>query len=325
MTDGDANGRSKSSVMNLRDLAEQGEASSPLERDLRAMPPEIRQLESPWSTLVGSVPGLTEDLERDFRFGQSVVRFAGGYRLGGSIKGGSSTIWTPVGEQEFGAYSRWQEREGIPRIEDRAAYDELKSLLESNGIEFISVGYRSSLSGASDDYLPSRGYLYRLILAVLRALPAEHLERPEFSRFQLGGWGPDCAKASAYENGTVMIYDFAIRGARRTFGGLLLHEIGHAHDAALPPDLSGQVGDAHATIAKAYALIGLEFLLDSESRKVYQQFLCSEFVAETYVVYTSQGASLRSFIAQQPDEGVREAWERVYDVFREMFSGVEYE
>ena len=60
----------------------------------------------------------------------------------------------------------------------------------------------------------------------MRAVP-----RPEFAALQIGGWGPDSAKASAYDRGAVLMYDFAIRGARRTFMGLFLHELGHAHEA----------------------------------------------------------------------------------------------
>lgn len=287
------------------------------------MPDAMRVLEGPWTTLVGEVEGLTEDLERDFRFGQSVVEFGGGYRLGGSIKGGSSTIWSPVTQAEHDAYAAWERREGIPQHEDREAFDALVELLESNGIEVFNVGYRSS-TRKPREYIASRGFLYRTIFDALRALPESHLARHEFARLQIGGWGPDSAKASAYDNGTVILYEFAIRGARRTFAGLFLHELGHAHETAMTEAQCETLIEAHAVIGAAYELVGLEFLLDGESRKIYQQFLVNEFVAENYVVYTSQGGFLRRFVEEQPDAEVKDAWKQVYEIFRETFDGAEY-
>jgi hypothetical protein len=295
----------------------------PAESRLVEMPPAIRILEGPWTTLVGEVPGLTEDLERDFRFGQAVVQFAGGYRLGGSIKGGSSTIWSPVTEAEHKAYTAWQEREGIPQEEDREAFDALAKLLETYGIEFYNIGYRASTRQLGE-YIASRGFLYRTIHETLEKLPWTHLARPEFARLQVGGWGPDSAKASAYDQGAVLIYEFAVRGASRTFAGLVLHEFGHVHETALAEGQREALIEAHRTIGRAYALVGLEFLLDGESRKIYQQFLVNEFVAETYVVYTSQGGFLRAFIDGQSDEEVKRAWQTVYGIFRATFQGTEY-
>jgi hypothetical protein len=287
------------------------------------MPEEVRALSHGWRSLVDEIPDLTTELEKDFRFGHSVVDFPGGYRLGGSIKGGSSTIWTPVTAHQYAAYQGWVEREGIPQEEDRPAYDALRRLLERHEIAFRNVG--SSEAPDGEHYVPSRGYIYRALLGILKRLPRDHLIRPQFTRLQIGGWGPDSAKASAYADGAILLYDFAIRGARRTFLGLALHELGHAHEASLTQRQLNTLSLAHEVIAQAGALIGLEFLLDGESRKVYQQFLLSEFIAETYVVYVSQGERLRRYTSGQESPTVRGAWQSVYETFRKTFGGVEYE
>jgi len=289
------------------------------------MPEEVRALGRPWTTLVGEVPDLTAELERDFRFGQSVFPFTGGWRLGGSLKGGSSTTWRPAAESDYRAYAAWKEREGIPEEpEDLEAFEELAGFLAANHVELWNLGHKFA-PRLPAEYLPKRGWVYRAALDILRALPKEHLEREDFAELQLGGWGPASAKASAYEGGRVYIYDFALGGAKRTMIGLFLHELGHAHEAALSAAQLDELAVLHAPIAEAGALFGLEFLLDAESRKVYQQFLVSEFAAETYVAYAGAGPALREHIAEQADERVAAAWKRVYHVYKETFAGLEYE
>ena len=123
----------------------------------------------------------------------------------------------------------------------------------------------------------------------------------------------------------VYVYDFALGGAKRTMVGLFLHEMGHAHEVAMPGELLEEMAVMHVPIAEANALFGLEFLLDAESRKVYQQLLVTEFAAETYVAYAAAGPALREHIAAQRSARVAAAWRRVYGIFKETFGGAEYE
>ena len=301
-----------------------GESAPGAPAGRRRLPETARELGRPWTSLVGEVPGLTAELERDFRFGQVVFPFTGGYRLGGSLKGGSSTTWRPAPESDFHAYGAWKEREGIPETEDIEAFEELAGYLAAHQVEFWNMGHKYAPRMPAE-YVPKRGWIYRTALETLRALPAEHILRPAFAALQLGGWGPASAKASAYENGRVFIYDFALGGAKRTMVGLFLHEMGHAHEAAMSEEMLGELGELHGPIAEAGALFGLEFLLDAESRKVYQQFLVTEFAAETYVAYSAAGPALREHIEAQRSARVAAAWRRVYALFRESFGGAEYE
>lgn len=290
----------------------------------RLMPEDVRVLGRPWEPMAGRIPGLTPELERDFRFGQTVFPFGNGFRVGGSLKGGSSTMWRPAAEVDYRAYLAWKSTEGVPdNDDDVGAFEELAALLAASQTEFWNVGHQAG-SRRPAEYVPGRGWVYRMCLAILKQLPEEHLGRPQFAALQLGGWGPASAKASAYEEGRVFIYDFALGGARRTLMGLFLHEMGHAHEAAFKASEIDELSRLHEPIAEGGALLGLEFLLDAESRKVYQQFLVSEFIAETYVAYTGAGNLLRELVAKTAGKP-GESWRRAYEIYRESFGGVEYE
>ncbi len=289
------------------------------------MPDEVRTLGEPWTSLVGEVPGLTAELERDFRFGQTVFPFTGGFRLGGSLKGGSSTTWRPAEESDYQAYHAWKVREGIPEApEDIEAFELLAGFLASYQVELWNLGHKFAQRMPAE-YLPKRAWVYRTALDILRKLPEEHMRNEKFAALQLGGWGPASAKASAYEKGRVFIYDFALGGAKRTMAGLFLHEMGHAHEAGMTGQQLDELAALHAPIAEKNALFGLEFLLDAESRKVYQQFLVTEFAAETYVAYAAAGPALRKHIEDQEDQDAARAWKEAYALFRESFSGREYD
>jgi hypothetical protein len=206
---------------------------------------------------------------------------------------------------------------------DDRAYARLDEILDTNGIELVTK--RTGKRGG-DDAAPYPGFgpLYALCADVLAKLPPSHLRRPTLKRIELGGWGPDSAKASAYKAGSVVMYDFAIRGARRTFVGLFLHELGHAHENAFGAALKEELYASYKVLAAADAFFGIEFLLDRNTRKLYQKFVFNEFLAECYLIYTSCGAALRDFVGTQAAE-VQSAWRVVYDRLRETFDGIEYE
>ena len=158
---------------------------------------------------------------------------------------------------------------------------------------------------------------------IAAALPRDHLVDLAVDCLHVGGWGPDAAKASAYNNGTVHIYDFAVYGAARTLAGLFLHEFGHAFYASLKPEEVNVLAECHDVISRHRGFMGVEYLLDAQSRVVYQEFIPEEFVAETYLLYTACGGALREFIGRQEDEAA-EAWWRAYSVFAHGFHGIGY-
>ncbi len=287
---------------------------------MREVPPDARGLAEPWLSLRASVAHLTPELEREFRFGQRVIELEGKYRLGGAIKGGSSAMWIPATREDFDAYRGWAALEAIPRGRRYVAFYRVRRYLSRRGVEL-----RNGALGTPPGRVFSthHGNAYGMLHRILGALPDSHVRPPRVRAIQLGGWGPDSAKASAYESGVVMLYDFALQGARRTFVGLLLHELGHAAEGGLDEEVRAELRRAHARLTAAGAFLGVEFLLDAESRRAYQASVFEEYFAETYMIYVSQGERLRRFIAGLPP-GVRECWETAYARFVEVFGGIEY-
>ncbi|MHC4390994.1 MAG: hypothetical protein ACYS22_06710 [Planctomycetota bacterium] len=287
----------------------------------RSMPEPFRALRKPWPSLAGSIDGLTPDLEARFRAGQRVSRLEQNYRIGGSIKGGSSSIFEPATEAQHAVYRAWAATEALGSEQAQAVFDRLVSRLAAHRVELRGVQLGSLECAAT--FRPEHGEAYELILGVIEELPETHLERPELEAIRLGGWGPDAAKASAYTERCVHMYDFAMRGARRTFCGLLLHELGHAQAEAFPTRVLAGLLPAHRTIGAAGAFYGLEFLATPAQRQAYQRLSFTEFLAEAYMGYAAGGAALRTFIASLP-LGVRDAWRRVYTAFKQAFDGREY-
>ncbi len=283
------------------------------------MPAEVRALAEPWPSLVGQTPMLTPELEKDFRFGQLVIKLNDQYRIGGNLKGGTSTLWYPASIRDEQAYRGWRELEGIPQRPDREAYDLLCGLFAENQVG-LSHG---ADKGLESTYKPSSGWFYRMIYQICLCLPEAHLSSPQLTRVQLGGWGPDSAKASAYDRGAVIMYDFAISGARRTFLGLFLHELGHAHQACFGLGELAILREHYTTICERGSVMGSEFLLDSRTRQIYQRLDFTEFLAESYMHYCSQGQRLRDFIGRL-DEPARGAWCESYALYRSAFDGAEY-
>lgn len=276
--------------------------------------PEISALRMPWPRLAGRIEHLTLDLEDELRFGHIVSDVGDGYRLGGSIKGGSSSVWMTVSEDVYKGYLNWKQMESLSEEPDADAFYRLRHRLASVGI---------SVRSYPDEYLPRHGGVYRMLEKVFCMFPDEHLVWLPLEEIVIGGWGPDAAKASAYKDGRIYLYDFVIGGACRTFIGITLHEIGHAFFAALRPEKRTALENAHRIISAGQALLGTEFLLDPESRVVYQEFLVDEFVAESYMVYVAQGARLRGYISRLPGE-LREAWRTVYGMYLDTFGGWAY-
>jgi hypothetical protein len=296
---------------------------------LREMPEAVRSLRGPWASQVEQVKNLTAELEQEFRFGQRITKTDRGYVMGGTMKGGSSSMWYPATREQYHAFQRWRNLEGLYEARDDEAYCELQRLLEGYDIMLLTRRKTSphARRGRNDPFpFPGYGPLYKDMKPVLAGLPEQHLRRKTLRQILLGGWGPDAAKASAYvkEEGTVFMYDFACQGARRTFNGLFLHELGHAHEVDLPDGTKDLLHKQYRVLVEHSAFFGVEFLLDSDTRKLYQKFVFEEFLAETYMIYVACGAGMRQSISEFPAP-VKEAWQRTYDVLRETFHGIEYE
>ncbi|MEZ0228250.1 MAG: hypothetical protein ACAI25_06470 [Planctomycetota bacterium] len=282
----------------------------------------MRELRLPWPSKRARVPNLTDELEKEFRFGQRIAKTDRGYFMGGPIKGGTSSMWYPASKQDYKAYKTWRKVEAVIEGRDDEALERLQALLAPHGVELAT---RHTARQQDGEPFTGFGPLYALMADALEALPPYHLRRATFKKLQVGGWGPDGAKASAYDKNAVLMYEFAVRGARRTFAGLFLHEMGHPHEQALAPAVRDVLRRLYAVINDADAFVGLEFLLEASTRRLHQKFVFEEFLAETYLIYTACGETLRRFIRSLEKDEVRSAWEQIYVIFRDTFDGYEYE
>jgi hypothetical protein len=288
------------------------------------MPEEVRRLRAPWPPLAREVPHLTPELEREFRFGQRVALTERGFLIGGTIKGGSSSMWIPGTADQFEAFLRWKQIDGFIEDGDPSDFEDLEALLREHDIELMNGRAHQMNMGDPHEFRRELGSVYPILLGILRELPPSHLAREELERIQVGGWGPDAAKGSAYQDGTVFLYDFAVRGARRTLIGLFLHELGHAHDHTIQGHDRDELRECYSRLVRYESLFGIEYLLDAASRRAYQRMAFEEFVAETYLAYTACGGALRAFIdGREPT--AKDAWRAAYDIYRLGFEGVEYE
>jgi len=286
------------------------------------MPDQVRALRDPWPTLCGRIRGLTPEEEREFRFGRRVSQTGRGFIVGGSLQGGSSSIWSPTGPETYERYLQWRAIDGLEPSDDPGGYDALRRLLESRG--------KKLLGGRADQppldpapFEPRYGRVYGLLHDILRELPDHHLERKELTALRIGGWGVDAAKASGYDDGCIHLYDFALKGARRTLLGLFLHEFGHTQEVAFRADEKETLKHAHATIVRHGALYGIEYLHSAASRIEYQRFVVTEFLAEMVLAYTACGAAMRAHARAAPGAAL-EAWRLVYDSLKTAFGGIEY-
>src|SRR5580698_9678456 len=88
---------------------------------LRSMPAEVRKLRDQWPSQRERVPDLTDELEKEFRFGQRISKTERGYFMGGPIKGGTSSMWYPAKTEDYQAYQRWRKIEGLVEGRDDEA------------------------------------------------------------------------------------------------------------------------------------------------------------------------------------------------------------
>ncbi|RME88645.1 MAG: hypothetical protein D6785_00660 [Planctomycetota bacterium] len=294
------------------------------EKHILSLAPEIKALKEPWPSLGDEIPGLTEKLERAFRQGQGVFFTIKGYLLGGNIKGGSSCIWRKTTKDIYKIYKEWYQREGFRERISGKERERLKNFLKDHNIILLE-GDRSARNADPKEniriMIPDE--CYALTYEILTHLPPHHLINPYFQKLQIGGWGPDSAKGSAFHNNTVMMYDLTVHGAKRTYAAILLHEIGHAHALLLEDDQQKELYEHFSALSKTEDWIGLEYYLGSNIRKEYQKNHFNEFLAETYLHYVVIGKDLPRFLEGMAPASM-EHWKAVFQIFQNSFDDWEY-
>ena len=287
------------------------------------VPERVSSLSSSWQSQVGQIPGLTRQLEAGFRMGHTVDTVPGKpgqYRLGGTVQGGETIMMRLVGEREYKAYQAWRARESIPPVksnaEARQAHDALRAFLATRGIKltnYAGTGWQA-------------GGIFKHTLALLKLLPESYLRHGKIKEIVLGAERTSAALGSEWktETGSVYIFGFLMQsGAQRPFSGLFMHEMGHGSAEIIETmPQAARVKSAWDTIPER-AMYEARFWQGGGNRQNYQKFTYHEFLAETFMIYTTQGDALRSHIRGIADPKVREAYQTVYDTFKELL-GREY-
>jgi hypothetical protein len=300
-------------------VANHSEAAPPVTKQI---PGYLRSLREPWLADVASVrlAGL-------IRFASTLAVHDGHKTVVQYTSGGAGTIIEePVDDATHAKLEALIKREYFDKAYDDGARDELKAFLASRGVELI----------VSSKHVP-RG-AYEFARALLGLLPADHVANDSFRALELGGWGRGAAKCSEFDGSTVRMFSFAIKGPRRNFAALLLHETGHAFFAELAvrdPSAMAELVDLYRRIVKHSPVtdfhteielmpFAADYLLGAQSRVDETLSDPREFAAEVYLLYVARGLEMKERIAELTP-GLRQPWEKVYEAYRALFGGVEYQ
>jgi hypothetical protein len=300
-------------------MAKHADAAPPT---TRRIPDYLRSLREPWLSDVA--PGRLASL---IRFASALAVHDGHKAVVQYTSGGAGTIIEePVDDATYAALEALMQREYFNRVYDDKARDKLEAFLASRGVELV----------VSSKHVPRGAFEYAREL--LGLLPADHVAHGSFRALELGGWGHGAAKCSEFDGRAVRMFSFAVKGPRRNFAALLLHETGHARFAELavadPSAMAGLV-DLHRKIVKHSPVtdfhteielmpFAADYLLGAQSRVDETLSDPREFAAEVYLLYVARGLEMKDRIAELPP-GLRAPWEKVYEAYRELFGGVEYE
>ena len=289
---------------------------------LKRIPDYLRGLREPWLADVTSLR-----LAGRIRFASTLAVHDGRKtRVQYNTGGAGTIIEEPVDDATYAALKALMEREYFEKVYDDKARDEFKAFLASRGVELI----------VSSKHVP-RG-AYEFARELLGLLPADHVAHDSFRAIELGGWGHGAAKCSEFDDRTVRMFSFAVKGPRRNFAALLLHETGHAYFAELivaDPSAMAEVVDLHREVVKHSPVsdfhteielmpFAADYLLGAQSRVDETLSDPREFAAEVYLLYVVRGLEMKDRIAELPGR-LREPWEKVYEAYRGLFGGVEYE
>jgi len=307
---------------------------------LRQIPDFLRELREPWLVCV------PEELQKHIRFNAEICNvhkdlpeglqypgFEGKeYFIADYMSAGGGTIsGHPIDEETCKALEQLAKQEYFPKEYDVSAYRDLAEFLKAGGVDLSlershSFAKKEEYPELARKYIPKEAF--QRTKEIYELLPEHHFGHEHFKELRLGGWGDGAAKCSEYEDPVVHMFEFAVKGARRNYAGLLLHETGHAHFEFLRNDRNRLGEDIYECFKELGGYRGIKpFVIDYlggiESR-IYAIKTVDEFAAEVYLLYVARGTELKKVILLLP-ERLKKPWQKLYDTFKQSFDGIEYE
>lgn len=268
------------------------------------LPEELKQLQKPWF----KGRNINPKVENWIRNGATVRKSGGEYIVDRWLSGAAGTILGyEIEEGEARQFFEIRKKEYFAGNESEGAAEKAMEKLEKFLLE-RKVKLEARCSSHE---------LFELTQTILSVLPEHHLGHEHFNKLILGGWNPGAYKAalcSAYQDPAVHIFTFATSGPKRNFMALLLHEIGHSFKELLSDDDKGKLLELYNSIPR----LGIDYLNGEEERKADQGAGISEFTAENYLVYVTQGRRLGRFInALDPDQ--KSKWIELMQIYIRNF------
>ncbi|MBI5066510.1 FHA domain-containing protein [Candidatus Woesearchaeota archaeon] len=284
-----------------------------------------------WASLVGIIPGLTEELERDFKFGGMINEWGKGeYKHEKSTEGGGTMELTPASEEEYKTFQEWKKYNYLPELSLSEAREELRKLKALLSKHEITLEFTENLEDFETNeksviHLSSK---IKRIRQLLELLPDSILDLGTLERITLGGYeGVGGAKGSAFNSQykELQILQFALSGPERNLDALVLHESGHALAVSLTQKERDELRQLREKISQS-DFFTFDYGLGKEERAGRMSDSLNEFLAESFMHYTLQGEQLRKHIENlektKPSAG--KAYSELYNFLKQKFDGKEY-
>lgn len=277
------------------------------------LPDEVRRLQEPWFD-----EDIPEEVEWAIRNSGGIDEMPDRLLLYSFVSGGAGTTErTAIDEETAECMRALMEREYFTEAHDNSAAESLAQFLDSRGVQL-------------DLKEECKSDMFTLIESVYSLLPEHHFGHKHFTKLRIGRWGGGAAKYSCYDDPAVHLFSFVAWGAKRNLIALLLHETGHAHLEMLKesePHLAQAIRECweqlHPLYQNADDFPAVDYLWGKEMRAEYMLASPTEFAAEFYLMYVTQGTRLIHFINSQEPEA-KDIFGRLYLTFKESFKGLEY-
>ncbi|MBI4919603.1 hypothetical protein HY837_06740 [archaeon] len=276
------------------------------------LPEEVKQLQKDWFDT--SVP---KEVQHRLRFACQVFGKKGKRMVWDTVSGGGGTICSHgLEENVYQQIRALQRKELFPKSYDENSKRALENFLSQKGITLEFGGYEETPKLSRK--------IFSLTKKIYELLPEHHLGHDHLKILKLCGWGGGAAKCSEYDDPVVHMFDFAVKGPIRNYVGLLLHETGHSFDEWVKqysPELRNELKGLWGELSTSNKGFAIDYLLGEKSRHDYYMSFSSEFLAEFYLIYVSQGERFRGFMKNSSQGST---WEKVYGAYKILFDDKEY-